>query len=83
MVAGSKPECLAHRTLSVPLFSNEGEELPHIHVTAAGKRAKFWLNPAGLAKNFGYAAHELRAIWDLVNEPRDALERAWHAYFGR
>ena len=26
-------------------FSNEGQEPPHIHASASGNEAKFWLDP--------------------------------------
>ena len=39
-------------------FSNEGAEPPHIHIQAAGDQAKFWLDPIGIAANFGFAARD-------------------------
>jgi hypothetical protein len=43
--------------------------------------AKFWLNPVQLAANFGFRAHELRALQSVVTENRARLE-AWNEFFG-
>jgi len=34
-------------------FSDEGIEPPHIHIKADQDQAKFWLDPIGLASNYG------------------------------
>jgi hypothetical protein len=44
--------------------------------------AKFWLNPVQLARNVGFAAHELRIIERLVLQHQDELLEAWHGDFG-
>jgi hypothetical protein len=49
-------------------FSNETGEPPHIHVKANGNQAKFWLNPVELASNYGFKAHELNKIKQIVWE---------------
>jgi hypothetical protein len=45
-------------------FSNEGNprEPIHVHVRKDGNRAKFWLNPVGLAKNQGFTGKELNRL---------------------
>jgi len=43
-------------------LSNEGDEPPHIHVKADRNEAKFWLDAAALAGNYGFKAHELTKI---------------------
>lgn len=63
-------------------FSNEGQEPPHIHVQAGGDEAKFWLNPVGLASNYGFSGRELNEIEDLVTEHQTELLEAWDDYFG-
>lgn len=40
------------------LFSNEGQEPPHIPVKAGSNEAKFWLNPVTLASNYGFNHRE-------------------------
>ena len=44
------------------IFSNEGEEPPHVHIKAGSDQAKFWLEPIILAANHGFCAHELSEI---------------------
>jgi hypothetical protein len=59
-------------------FSNEGNprEPVHVHVRKDGSRAKFWLNPVGLANNQGFTGTQ------IVEARRDEIERAWHEHFG-
>ena len=44
--------------------------------------ANFWLQPVSLARNFGFAARELRRLQSLVEENRNELLEAWYGYFG-
>jgi hypothetical protein len=62
--------------------SHEPNEPPHIHVDRDPCSAKYWLLPVQLARNVGFAAHELRHIERLVSEHQDELLEAWHGYFG-
>lgn len=64
-------------------YSNEGSELPHIHVRGAGCETKFWLEPISLAYNYGYRDSELRRIEDIVAENRGLLIKAWNEYASR
>lgn len=63
-------------------YSHEANEPPHIHVDRDALSAKFWLNPAGLARNFGFNARELRRLQSLVMEHRIEFLEAWDGYFG-
>lgn len=69
----------AHRFF---FFSNEGHELPHIHVETAEKYAKFWLEPVALARSVGYNASELRKLRELVETNESLFMRRWHEHFG-
>jgi len=62
--------------------SHEPNEPPHIHVDREHHSAKFWLSPVQLARNVGFAAHELRSIERLVLQHQDELLEMWHGYFG-
>ena len=62
--------------------SHEPHEPPHIHVDRERYSAKFWLKPVQMARNLGFAAHELRSIEQLVWQHRHELLEAWHGYFG-
>jgi hypothetical protein len=63
-------------------FSNEGGEPTHIHVKASRDEAKFWLDPIGLAANYGFKAHELNEIEGIIREHRAELKEAWHEHLG-
>jgi hypothetical protein len=76
------PTVLRWRGYRFYFFSNEGTEPPHIHVDKDGKTAKYWLNDASLARNIGFAAHELAALKQKVVEERTRFLEAWNEYFG-
>ncbi|MBA3474791.1 MAG: DUF4160 domain-containing protein [Rubrobacter sp.] len=40
------------------------------------------MDPVSLARNFGFAARELRRIQSLVEENRNELLEVWYGYFG-
>jgi len=63
-------------------FSNEGTEPPHVHVKADNDQAKFWLDPVQLAYNYGFKAHELTEIEQIIREHRAELWEAWHEHRG-
>ena len=63
-------------------YSHEPSEPAHIHIDRDDLSAKFWLDPVQLAGNFGFRAHELRAIQSLVERHREMLLEAWDGFFG-
>ena len=63
-------------------YSHEPNEPHHIHVDRDDLSAKFWLDPAQLARNFGFRAHELREIQSIVLKHRKSLLEAWNEFFG-
>jgi hypothetical protein len=63
-------------------FSSDRTEPRHIHIKRDQQGAKFWLEPVSVAKNFGFAEHELREIERRVEVHRDMFVRAWDDYFG-
>jgi hypothetical protein len=63
-------------------YSHEPNEPPHIHVDRDDLSAKFWLDPAQLARNFGFRANELRTVQSLVTKHREAFLEAWNEFFG-
>ncbi len=62
-------------------FSSDRGEPLHIHVKRDQLIVKFWLEPVELAKNLGFADHEVHRIERLVTEHRELLREAWHEYF--
>ncbi len=62
--------------------SNEGDETAHVHVTAAGHEAKFWLHDMTIAVNAGFPAHEIGDIIRHLRQNRSLLLDAWNEHFG-
>ncbi len=63
-------------------FSSDRGEPPHIHVKRERQIAKFWLDPVVLAKNHGFADHELNRVERLIRAQQQRLLEAWNDYFG-
>ncbi len=63
-------------------FGNERLEPSHIHVKAGSDQAKFWLDPIGLAANYGFNGHELSEIEEIIREHQVELIEAWNERFG-
>ena len=64
------------------LCCNEGGEPAHVHVKGEPGEAKYWLDPIGLANNYGFETTELRQIERLIAANHDRLVRAWNRYLG-
>ncbi len=63
-------------------FSSDHGEPIHVHVQRDRHIVKFWLEPVALARNHGFADHELRDIERLARKHQATLIEAWHEYFG-
>jgi hypothetical protein len=77
------PTVLRNGPLRSYFFGHEPNESPHIHVDHHDRSAKFWLDPIRLARNYGFAAHELRRIEGLIRGNQHHLLEAWHGFFRR
>ncbi len=75
------PTALTVGPYAFVFFSSDREEPLHIHVKRDQLIVKFWLDPVELAKNLGFADHEVHRIERLVIEHRELLREAWHEYF--
>lgn len=62
-------------------YADERREPPHIHITAAEREAKFWLEPMGLVWSEGFRSGELKEIEGLITLHLHLLLEAWHAFF--
>jgi hypothetical protein len=62
-------------------FSNEGSELPHIHVEYGENYAKFWLEPVEIDKSVGFNASEINKLRKLVEENKNKLLEEWYGFF--
>ncbi|HUN43985.1 MAG TPA: DUF4160 domain-containing protein [Acetobacteraceae bacterium] len=63
-------------------FAYDRWEPPHVHVDRGGASAKIWLERVEVARNGGFAAHELGDIVRLVRSRRNELLEAWDVRFG-
>jgi hypothetical protein len=63
-------------------YAADGSEPPHVHVVRESSKAKFWLDPAHLESNDGFAAVELRKVRRLVEANEQELLKAWYDFFG-
>lgn len=57
-------------------------EPPHVHVERENKTCKFWLEPLGLARNYGFSARELSLIRRTIDTHRASILEAWHEHCG-
>jgi Domain of unknown function (DUF4160) len=64
-------------------YSHEQNEPPHVHVDRDELSAKFWLQPVGLARNYGFRPRELRELFLIVERYQQELLETWNEYFGR
>lgn len=76
------PTVLRDGPYSFVFFSSDRGEPPHIHVKRDQQIAKFWLSPVTLAKNRGFAEHELATLEQLTIKHEQTLLQAWHEHFG-
>lgn len=63
-------------------YSDEHNELSHIHVATADGECKFWIDPVKLAKNRSIKPHEVRQIERLVYQNQELLKKAYDEYHG-
>ena len=52
-----------------------------IHVRRDKSDAKFWLSPVRLARQIGFAPHELRTIERIISDNEQQLLEAWNDAF--
>lgn len=76
------PTVLREGPYRVYFHSHEPNEPPHVHVDRDDQSAKFWIDPVGLARNLGFASHELRRVARLVHSHQHQLLEAWNEYHG-
>jgi hypothetical protein len=68
-----------HRFL---FYSKEIGEPPHVHVLKDRKQLKVWLRDLSVARNVGFAPHEVNAIVRIVADCRIDFLEAWNDHFG-
>ena len=70
------------RTVSVLLHQLRLQRAPHVQVERDRSTCKFWLEPLMLARNHGFAAHELTRIRQIVRQHHEQIMEAWHEHCG-
>jgi len=65
------------------LTSFDCNEPPHVHVERDRNTCKFWLDPLMLARNHGFAAHELTRIRQIIRQHHEQIMEAWYDHCGR
>lgn len=63
-------------------YSNENDEPPHIHIQAAERTAKYWLEPLELAYNYGFSSRELKQIEQHIRDNMTYILDIWREFFG-
>ena len=76
------PTILREGPYRVYFVSHDLKEPPHVHVDRDNLSAKFWLDPVALARNVGFAPHELREIDRLLREHEWQLMETWNVIHG-
>ena len=63
-------------------YSLDCHEPWHVHVRRERMVCKFWLEPVSLARNDGFAGHELNVIRSYIDEYRSQIREAWDEHCG-
>ena len=63
-------------------YSHEPNEPPHVHVDRDDQSVKFWLKPVALARNLGFAAHEVNRLQSMVEDYSKKFIEAWYGHIG-
>jgi len=64
-------------------FSGDQFEPAHVHVKKGDGDGKIWLDPIEVAYLIDFKVKEEKRILEIVNENRQQLIDAWHAYFSK
>lgn len=64
-------------------YSFDCGEPKHVHVERDRATCKFWLVPLALARNRGFAGHELNRIRSLIEAHSGRISDAWDQHCGQ
>ncbi len=65
-------------------YSNENNELCHVHITKGSGNAKIWLEPKiKFAFSYNFTVREQREIETLTEQNYEILISKWYEYFGK
>ncbi len=54
----------------------------HVHIEYGEAKAKFWMDPIGLASSYRMRSKDLRRARVLLEEHENLIKEKWHEYFG-
>jgi hypothetical protein len=77
------PEIFRHHGYRFFFFSREADEPIHVHVEAAEKHAKFWLEPVMLAESHGFLSKQLKEIRELIEQNHGQIRNKWDEHITR
>ncbi|MFN0016199.1 MAG: DUF4160 domain-containing protein [Saprospiraceae bacterium] len=62
-------------------YSNEGKELPHVHVEKGDAQGKYWLD--SLEKDYmdGFPKGKEKQVREIVSEHKEKFYQNWHDHF--
>ncbi|MDD9910304.1 MAG: DUF4160 domain-containing protein [Ahrensia sp.] len=76
------PTLLNWRRYKLLFYSREPGEPPHVHVLKGPRQLKVWLSDLTVARNAGFADHEVNAILKKEGREKDHFTKAWYDFFG-
>ena len=75
------PTLMRHGPYRFFVYSQDGDEPPHIHVIRDAATARWWLTPVSLARSHGCRPADLRRMLRLIRSHHYTLLGAWHVFF--
>ncbi len=76
------PTALRAKGFRFFFVSHDRTEPPYVHIERGGANAKVWLEGVIVARNDGFAAHELGDMIRTIRSQRAELLEAWNGHFG-
>jgi hypothetical protein len=77
------PTILREKRYRFFFFSNERNEPKHVHVEKAESYVKFWLEPIGVAMDYGFNSKQLREISEIIEKNYELIINKWNEYFSK
>jgi hypothetical protein len=62
-------------------YAGDRNEPAHVHVGKGGAEAKWWLDPLGEARSYGFGKADRRRIARIVKEYQPFLLSEWGRFF--
>jgi hypothetical protein len=79
-IADAVPTLLVKDGFRFHFYSNEGAELPHVHVTGADGEMKIWLQSLVVEFSYGLSPTRRRRAQELTAEFSDLFLEKWNEF---